>query len=206
MARVVTIGMDQVLRARRSTTVLRSVLRSVLISGLPLAAFVLWYVSIRDETRSTTALGGSASFGIRVLTNGVAGFFGLGTRWSTPVGVLFTGALMAIVVIRWRHIDHYRLGALIVGIIIDVVVPLTATTWFIIPRAGTAGTAGTTSTLAVRARQRGSAYASWLIVSLATSATGSVKGVFADRSATANARPWILRIEPTIPTDLCADD
>ncbi len=116
VARVLTISADRLARARswRSFAVWSAA------TAAPLAAFALWYVNVRDDTRRTTEFAGSARFALRLLANGIAALFGVGPG-RAPITAAALAVLLGVIVVLRRHsVDWYRLGALAVGLGIDL--------------------------------------------------------------------------------------
>ena len=116
-ARVVSVGFDRIVRSRTRAMFLRC----TVATGAPALAFVIWYANVRDQARNTSALAGAVTFGFRVYANGVAGAVGLGSRWATAAGVGFTALAVMLMTVRRRTIDFVRVGALVVGLIVDLV-------------------------------------------------------------------------------------
>ena len=117
LARVVSVGFDRIVRSRNRTTLLRW----TVATGTPTLAFLIWYASVRERARNTAAFSGAVTFGFRAYSNGVAGAVGLGSRWATPTGLIFTALAVMLMIVRRRTIDFARVGALIVGLTIDLV-------------------------------------------------------------------------------------
>ena len=117
VARVVSVGFDRIIRSRTWGTLLRW----TVATGAPTLAFLIWYANVRDQARHTAAFAGAVAFGFRVYSNGVAGALGLGSRWATATGVSFAALAVMLMIIRRRAIDFARVGALVVGLIVDLV-------------------------------------------------------------------------------------
>ncbi len=117
VARVVSVGFDRIVRSRTRATFLRW----TVATGAPALAFVIWYANVRDQARHTAALAGAVAFGFRVYASGVAGAIGLGSRWATAAGLTFAALAIVIIIVRRRTIDFARVGALVVGLIVDLV-------------------------------------------------------------------------------------
>ena len=117
VARVVSVGFDRIVRSRTRAMFVRW----TVTTGAPALAFIIWYANVRDQARNTSALAGAVTFGFRVFANGVAGAVGLGSRWATAAGVGFTALAVMLMTVRRRTIDFVRVGALVVGLIVDLV-------------------------------------------------------------------------------------
>ena len=116
VARVLTIATDRLPRSRSWRSF---IVWSATTAG-PLAVFAFWYVNVRDETRRSTEFAGSITFALRLLANGVAALFGIGPD-RAPVLATALALLVGVVLFRRRRaVDWYRLGALAVGLAIDL--------------------------------------------------------------------------------------
>ena len=116
VARVLTIAADRLPRSRSW----RSFAVWAAATGVPLAAFVFWYVNVRDDTRRSTEFAGSIVFALRLLANGAAALFGVGPARAPIVAVVLAVLLGVTLVLRRRAVDWYRIGALMVGLATDL--------------------------------------------------------------------------------------
>ena len=116
VARLLTVAADRLPRSRswRSFAVWSAA------TAAPLAAFALWYVSVRDDTRRSTEFAGSITFAIRLLVNGVAALFGIGPGRAPIVAAALAVLLSVVLLGRRRAVDWYRLGSLTVGLSTDL--------------------------------------------------------------------------------------
>ena len=116
VARVFTIAADRLPRCRTW----QSVAVWSATTAAPLAAFALWYVNLRDDTRRSTGFAGSITFALRLLANGVAALFGVGRERAPILAFALVSALSVLLVLRRHVVDWYRLGALAVGLATDL--------------------------------------------------------------------------------------
>ncbi len=116
VARVLTIAADRLPRSRSW----RSFLVWSAAAAGPLAIFALWYVNVRDDTRRSTEFAGSITFALRLLANGVAALFGIGAGRAPIFATALAMMLVAVLALRRHAVDWYRLGALAVGLAIDL--------------------------------------------------------------------------------------
>ena len=116
VARVVTIAVDRLPRARSW----RAFVAWSAAAGTPMVALAIWYVNVRRDERSSKEFGGGLRFALRLLGNGAAALFGIGDDRAVVVSGGLAALLIAVLVVRRRAVDWYRIGALGIGILVDL--------------------------------------------------------------------------------------
>jgi hypothetical protein len=116
VARVVTIATDRLPRSRTW----RSFVVWSLATATPMAMLAIWYVNVRRDDRSSKDFGGGLTFALRLLGNGAVALFGIGDGRAVPAAAILAAAMGAILFVRRRSVDWYRIGALAVGLAVDL--------------------------------------------------------------------------------------
>lgn len=116
VGRVVTIALDRIPRARSW----RSFLTWSTATATPMLMLALWYVNVRRDERSSKEFGGGVVYAVRLVGNGTAALFGVGGGRAELFAILCAALLAVVLVARRRAVDWYRVGALSLGLIVDV--------------------------------------------------------------------------------------
>ncbi len=116
VARVVTIAADRLPRSRTW----RSFVVWSVATATPMMMLAIWYVNVRRDDRSSKDFGGGITFALRLLGNGAVALFGIGDDRTGPAAALLALVLGAVLLVRRRAVDWYRVGALALGLAVDL--------------------------------------------------------------------------------------